>query len=216
MVIILLGPPGAGKGTQASRLARDYNLRLISMGDFLRNEVERDSSIGREVSPYLSGGELVPDEIIIRIVENLIGDSPKGIILDGFPRNLNQAQSLKRMLKDHPTRLVAIEITCSDREIIRRLSARRYCPKCQRIYNLITNPPKDDEICDDCKVSLRRRDDDREEVIRNRLSVYHRMTRPIIDYFRSEGEFYRVSGGIDEIYRELREIIDGDRSQVSR
>jgi len=186
------------------------------MGEHLREEVKKGSDIGAIVCDFLKAGNLVPDEVTVRVVEGLIGENPKGIILDGFPRNLSQARSLIQIMGRHPeVELVIIEINTPDDEIIRRLTARRQCSKCNRIYNLITDPPKDDEICDECKVKLIRRDDDKPEVIRNRLSLYHKETKPIIEYLKGHYPFYQVSGDIDATSKQIMEIIDGHRPQVS-
>ncbi len=194
--LIFLGPPGAGKGTQAERLAHRWHLRKISTGDILREAVRRDTPLGREARAYMERGDLVPDSVMLglirEVLQNLEGG---GFILDGFPRTLEQARGLDELLKEMGLRLHAVVLfQVPDEEIIQRLSARRVCPKCGATYNLITDPPKHDERCDRCGEPLVLRHDDHPETVRHRLEVYHRQTEPLIEYYRQQGLLREISG----------------------
>jgi len=198
--LILLGPPGAGKGTQAERLQDDFDIAYIATGDILRAAVADGTPLGRQAKRYMDAGELVPDEIIIGVIlECVEGDAARdGFLLDGFPRTTDQAEALQNALAKLDRRLTAVLcIDAPEEEIVRRLSGRRLCAKAGHVYNVHTDPPKRDEICDQDGSRLVQRDDDREETVRKRLEVYHRQTAPLVRYY-------------DE--RELLRRFDGTRS----
>jgi len=206
--IILLGPPGSGKGTQAELLSKKYGIPHIAMGDILREEVARGTSLGKKVNVYMSRGELVPDEIVIEVLKERIKkpDCKNGFILDGFPRTLNQAKALDTMLDELGFRIDAVVyIDVPDEEIVRRLSLRRTCRVCGRVYNLHYNPPKQDGKCDVCGGELFIRDDDKPEVIRNRLKVYNEQTRPLVSYYEESKLLVRVDGAnsIDNVFQQI-------------
>jgi len=206
--IILLGPPGSGKGTQAELLSKKYGIPHIAMGDILREEVARGTSLGKKVNVYMSRGELVPDEIVIEVLKERIKkpDCKNGFILDGFPRTLNQAKALDTMLDELGFRIDAVVyIDVPDEEIVRRLSLRRTCRVCGRVYNLYYNPPKQDGKCDVCGGELFIRDDDKPEVIRNRLKVYNEQTRPLVSYYEESKLLVRVDGAnsIDNVFQQI-------------
>ena len=208
MRIILLGPPGSGKGTQAELLSKKYGIPHIAMGDILREEVARGTSLGKKVYVYMSRGELVPDEIVIEVLKERIKkpDCKNGFILDGFPRTLNQAKALDTMLDELGFRIDAVVyIDVPDEEIVRRLSLRRTCRVCGRVYNLYYNPPKQDGKCDVCGGELFIRDDDKPEVIRNRLKVYNEQTRPLVSYYEESKLLVRVDGvnSIDNVFQQI-------------
>jgi len=192
-ILILLGPPGAGKGTIGSRLSEIYNLPLISSGDLLRENVNNNTELGKKANLYIKKGELVPDEIVVEIIKKRIekDDCKNGFILDGFPRTLEQAKILDKVINDS---IIVIYLYASDDFIIKRLSNRRICEKCGYIYHLINLPPKKDGICDKCGGKLIQREDDKPEIIKNRLNVYNTYTKVIIDYYEKKGNLYRVSG----------------------
>lgn len=208
MRIILLGPPGSGKGTQAGLLSKKYGIPHIAMGDILREEVARGTSLGKKVNVYMSKGELVPDEIVIEVLKERIKkpDCKNGFILDGFPRTLNQAKALDAMLDELGFRIDAVVyIDVPDEEIVRRLSLRRTCRVCGRVYNLHYNPPKQDGKCDVCGGELFIRDDDKPDVIRNRLKVYNEQTRPLVSYYEESKLLVRVDGvnSIDNVFQQI-------------
>ncbi|MHA1721537.1 MAG: adenylate kinase [Candidatus Baldrarchaeia archaeon] len=208
MRIILLGPPGSGKGTQAELLSKKYGIPHIAMGDILREEVARGTSLGKKVNVYMSRGELVPDEIVIEVLKGRIkkSDCRNGFILDGFPRTLNQAKALDTMLDELGFRIDAVVyIDVPDEEIVRRLSLRRTCRVCGRVYNLYYNPPKQDGKCDVCGGELFIRDDDKPDVIRNRLKVYNEQTRPLVSYYEESKLLVRVNGvnSIDNVFQQI-------------
>ncbi|MEM2150849.1 MAG: adenylate kinase, partial [Candidatus Bathyarchaeia archaeon] len=182
MRIVLLGPPGSGKGTYASRLAVILGVPHISTGDMVREEIRAQTEIGKRIKEYSDRGELVPDDIIIAmLVERLKKpDAQKGFILDGFPRTLRQAEELEKFSKID----LVVNLNVPDEIIIQRLSNRLVCKRCGAIYNRLTLKPKVDEVCDICGGELYQRDDDRPEVIRERLNVYRRSTEPLIYYYR--------------------------------
>jgi len=204
--IILLGPPGAGKGTQAKRIVEKTGLLHLSTGDILRDEVARGTELGKQAKAYMDRGDLVPDELIIGMIRGRIEDAD-GFILDGFPRTVAQAEALEQITPVD----VVIDIELERDEVIRRLSSRRVCRNCGRIYNLISNPPKVDGKCDACGGELYQRDDDRPEVIENRYDVYTSSTAPLIEFYRSRGLLVEVDGKADPdaIFARIMEIIGG-------
>ena len=210
MRIILLGPPGSGKGTQAKLLSKRYGIPHIAMGDILREEVARKTPLGEKVNVYMSKGELVPDEIVIEVLKKRLqeADCTNGFILDGFPRTLNQAKALDNMLSELNLKIDAvIYIEVPDEEIMKRLSLRRTCKVCGRIYNLHYNPPKQDGKCDVCGGELIIRDDDKPEVIKNRLKVYNEQTKPLVDYYENHRLLIRINGvnTIDSVFQQIVE-----------
>jgi adenylate kinase len=207
--IIFLGPPGAGKGTQAERLAEDLKIRKISTGDILREAVAKGTELGQRAKSYMERGELVPDEIILGIIEEAINDE-EGFILDGFPRNINQAKALDEMLARKGLNIThVIFLDVPDEEIIKRIAYRRVCLKCGAVYNLIFNPPKEDETCNNCGSKLVQREDDREEVVRKRLEVYRGSTEALIRIYEERGVLRRINGLGDreEVFRRIREAL---------
>lgn len=209
--IVFLGPPGAGKGTQASLLAEKYGIKKISTGDILREAVRKGTELGKKAKKYMDAGELVPDDIIIGLIEEQI-EGIDSFILDGFPRTIRQAEALDDLLAERGKPLThVVFVSVPDEEIVKRLTARRVCPKCGAVYNLIYNPPKRDEICDVCGTPLVQRSDDREDVIRNRLKVYRENTAPLIDYYREKGIFYEVDGvgKVEEVLERIEGVLKG-------
>jgi len=197
--IVMLGAPGAGKGTQAKRMAEAYGLPHISTGDIFRANLSQGTELGNQVKEYLDAGKLVPDELTCQIVADRLtdGDCVNGYILDGFPRSIPQAETFKNLLADRGEALdLAINIAVDDEEIVGRLAARRFCSKCGKIYNLKFDPPKDTSKCDDasCGGDLSQRSDDQEDTIRERLRVYHETTEPIIAFYDKEGVLKTVDG----------------------
>ena len=187
--IILLGPPGAGKGTQAKLLAAKNGLAHLSTGDILRDEVTRDTELGRKAKGYMNRGDLVPDELIIDMIEGRL-DEDGGFILDGFPRTVTQAEALEKITAID----VVINIALMRDEVIRRLSSRRVCRDCGKIYNLLYNSPKNEGVCDACGGDLFQREDDRRDVIENRYDVYIDATAPLINFYKERGLVKDVDG----------------------
>lgn len=189
MRIILLGPPGSGKGTQATRLVKRFSIPQISTGDILRESVKRKTELGKKAEVFMNKGELVPDDVVIGIIDDRIKkeDCKKGFILDGFPRTIAQAEALDKITKIDKV----IELDLSDETIINRLSNRRQCSKCGTIYG-IDIPPKKEGVCDKCGSSLYQREDDKVEAIKNRLEVYRKQTKPLVDYYRKKGLLVKI------------------------
>jgi adenylate kinase len=208
--LILLGPPGAGKGTQAERLREDFGLPHISTGDMLRAQVTAGSELGVQAKRYMDAGELVPDEVIIGMIVQRVSDADAGdgFLLDGFPRNEAQADALAQSLGGLDRRLTAVlAIEVPDEELIRRLSGRRVCVKNPaHIYHVELDPPKHEGICDQDGSRLIQREDDREETIRRRLEVYHRQTEPLIGYYEGAGQLRSFDGrrSPDEVHDRIR------------
>lgn len=208
--LILLGPPGAGKGTQADRLQADFRMPHISTGDMLRAQVAEGTKLGLEAKRYMNAGELVPDEVIISMITERIGreDARDGFLLDGFPRNAEQADALATALKALERTLNSVLlIDVPDEEVVRRLAGRRVCVKNPgHIYHVELDPPKREGVCDQDGARLIQRDDDAEETIRRRLEVYHAQTAPLIDYYDRTGLLRRFDGlrNADEVHRRIR------------
>jgi adenylate kinase len=214
MNLILLGPPGAGKGTQAQRLAASFDLTHLASGDVLRAERASGTDLGKRVAGYMDAGELVPDEIITEVMISRlrrIGDSA-GFLLDGFPRTVPQAESLDGALAASKRRLGGvIDISVPDQELIRRTSGRRTCPKCHAVYHVESKPPRREGVCDSDGEALVHRFDDKPEVVRQRLVAYREQTRPVTDYYRRAGLLHEVSGSgsVEEVYSALHGLVAG-------
>jgi adenylate kinase len=211
--LVLLGPPGVGKGTQGRRLAGDHGWALISTGEILRDAALRGTPLGLEARRRMDSGLLVSDEVMVGLVRDRSGesDAARGFVLDGFPRTVPQAEALDAMLSERGQRLDAvISLTASEAELVRRLSARRECPTCKRAYNLVSAPPRDGRHCDDHPgVELNQRADDREETVTKRLEVYREQTAPLIDHYRAQGRLTEVPGmgAVDEVYVQLKRAL---------
>lgn len=212
MRIVILGPPGSGKGTRAQLISKIYGIPVITTGDMLREAAAQDTESGRIADFYMKKGELVPDDIVVEVVEERLGrpDVEGGFILDGFPRNLAQARALDRILKKKGVSIDAVlKIDASTDSIIKRLSLRRSCPRCGAVYHLKYNPPRKDEVCDECGSGLIQRDDDREDIILYRMIVYEEQTRPILERYENMGKVRELNGEIeiDEIPGEVRRVL---------
>jgi adenylate kinase len=201
---VLVGPPGAGKGTQAQFIASHLAIPKISTGDIFRSNVTTGTALGRQAKDYMDRGDLVPDEVTIAMVTGRIQeeDAQAGFLLDGFPRNVPQAETLKKLLSGWDTRLdIVLELVVDDDEVVRRLSGRRTCRRCGRVWHATFDPPSRRDRCDDCDGELFQRDDDREETIRHRLDVYAQQTQPLIAFYADEGTLLGIdaTGPVEEI-----------------
>jgi adenylate kinase len=194
--LIMLGPPGAGKGTQAQRLVEDLRLPYIATGDMLRDAVRQDSELGRQARAHMEAGDLVPDELIIAVIMECVQhDCGDGFILDGFPRTIPQAQALESELDGVGRAVTAVLlIDAPDEEVIRRISGRRQCAEAGHVYNVHLDPPKQEGVCDQDGSPLEQRPDDAPEKVKRRLEVYHRQTTPLIDFYDQRGLLRRFDG----------------------
>ncbi len=206
--IIMLGAPGAGKGTQARQLSLRFNIPHISTGDILRESVKNRTSLGLKAKSYLDMGKLVPDEVIIDVVKERLSkdDCSNGFILDGFPRTIPQAEALNSHISD----IKVINIHVDEAELIKRLSGRRVCRKCGANYHIIYSPPTNEGICNMCGGELYQRDDDTEDTIKARLQVYKNQTAPLIDYYKKKNILSTVSGkgSIQDIFNEILKVLN--------
>lgn len=209
-VILMLGPPGSGKGTQAKQLVVHLGVPHISTGDMLREAVARGTELGKQAKTIMEAGKLVPDEMVDGIVKERVArpDARNGYILDGYPRTIKQAEVLEQLLDGN--QLLILDIEVEDEALVRRLSGRRTCQALGHIFHVNFNPSAKGDVCDKDGSPLVQRADDREEVIRRRLTVYHRDTAPLIDYFRVKPGFHQIEGnrGAEEIFGELQKIVD--------
>jgi adenylate kinase len=197
MRVVLVGPPGAGKGTQAEHIAKHYGIPAISTGDIFRANVAERTSLGEIAKSYMDEGELVPDDLTVAMVRDRLGrdDTHAGFLLDGFPRTLPQAESLSAMLDELGVPLDAVlKITVDDDEVVRRLSGRRICRSCGRTFHVEFDPPETEGVCDHCGGELYQRDDDRPETVRRRLQVYREQTRPLVEFYENRGLLRMVPG----------------------
>jgi adenylate kinase len=212
MRLVLLGAPGAGKGTQAKILVEKYGIPQISTGDLLRAAVAAGTPLGKEAKSYMDKGELVPDSVVLGMVEERLkqDDCKKGYILDGFPRNTKQAEALDKMLSSLNMSLTAaLSVDVPFEDLMKRLTGRRTCKACGQMYNVYFNPPKKEGVCDKCGGELFQRDDDKEETIKKRLDVYNAQTAPLIDYYGKKGILKSVAGtgSIDDIFKKVCDIL---------
>jgi adenylate kinase len=210
--LILFGPPGAGKGTQAERLRKDFELPYIATGDMLRENVKKRTELGKQAKEYMDAGDLVPDDLIVAMAADRLSqdDAQDGFILDGFPRTIEQAEALDRQLSELGRRVTAaLLIDVPDEEVIRRLSGRRMCVKSGHSYHVEFDPPKHEGVCDQDGSRLVQRDDDKPEVIENRLRVYHEKTKPLVDYYDERGLLRRIDGTRDpaDVHGHIRAVI---------
>ena len=210
--LILLGPPGAGKGTQAGRMVADYGIPHISTGDILRAAVKNQTQMGLEAKRYMDAGELVPDGVVIGIVRERLQepDTGKGFLMDGFPRTIPQAEALDAALEGLGRAITkTVVILVDEEDLVKRLSGRRICRSCQAPFHVLFGPPAAEGVCDTCGGELYQRDDDTEITVRNRLEVYHNQTEPLIDYYDRAGLVARIDGAQapDEVYASIREAI---------
>ncbi|MFQ6051660.1 MAG: adenylate kinase [Candidatus Hydrothermarchaeota archaeon] len=212
MHLILLGAPGAGKGTQAKMVAEKFGIPHIATGDILREAVKEGTQLGKEAVKYMEKGKLVPDEIVIGIIEERLreDDCKKGFVLDGFPRTIAQAEALDSVLDKIGIDLdLVIDLKVDKEELVRRISQRRICRSCEKPYHLTFNPPKVSGVCDECGGELYQRSDDTEETVRKRISVYEEQTFPLIDYYKKKGILKEVDGNrpIEEISESINKLL---------
>lgn len=208
MYILLMGPPGAGKGTQAANLVKKFQITHISTGDMFRAAVKEGTELGKQAKACMDAGKLVSDEITIGIVRERLAkpDCAKGFILDGFPRTVEQADALKKIMDDMGIKLTkALDITVPTALLIERAVGRRVCKKCGAAYHIKFNPSKKDGVCDACGGETYQRADDSEETMGNRLSVYEAQTKPLIDYYKKNGAYIAIDGSqaIDKVFQDV-------------
>jgi adenylate kinase len=223
--IILMGAPGAGKGTQAKLIAEQYAVPQISTGDILRDNVARGTELGREADPIMKSGGLVPDELMLAMVADRLKqpDAKRGFILDGFPRTVGQAEWLDEFLRSasfdgHRIPAVVVYIRVSYNQLLQRLTGRRTCPVDGRIYNIYSQPPKNDELCDSCGSRLVQRKDDKEDVISERLKSYERQTLPLVEYYSRKGTLHELNGEapVEQVTAETLAIIESSSAAGTR
>ena len=213
MHILLMGPPGAGKGTQAEKLIDAYKIPHISTGDMFRAAVSQGTELGKEAKRYMDAGGLVPDVVTIGIVREGLAkpECAKGFILDGFPRTQEQAVALDGILQDLGIKLTGVvNIEVPDKDLVDRVTGRRICKKCGATYHITFNPPKVEGICDKCGGDLYQRDDDKAETVKNRLAAYHSQTEPLISYYKKQGIYISIDGTqpIDKVYSAVKSSLD--------
>jgi adenylate kinase len=211
MNLILIGPPGSGKGTQAELLREKNGFVHYSTGEVFRDHIARKTRVGLDVEGYVTSGRLVPDEVVLQVVNAFVAEhAGKKTLFDGFPRTGPQAKGLDKVLAEYRVIVdMAVLVDLPDDEVVKRLTARRQCRKCSKIYNLTFKPSKVANVCDDCGGELYQREDDSEETIRDRLAVYHQQTEPVLLYYSEQRKLERVAGelGRDRVYQEILKLI---------
>ncbi|MFD7492060.1 adenylate kinase [Streptomyces sp. NPDC059832] len=217
MRIVLVGPPGAGKGTQAAYLAKNLSIPQISTGDLFRANISQGTDLGKRARAFMDAGQLVPDEVTIGMAKDRMSqpDAENGFLLDGFPRNVGQAEALDAMLKDEGTKLDAVlDLEVPEDEVVKRIAGRRICRNDgSHVFHVTYNPPKAEGVCDVCGGELYQRDDDTEDTVRTRLEVYHTQTEPIIDYYRAQNLVVTISalGKVNDVTERAMEALKSDQ-----
>ena len=214
MVIIMLGAPGTGKGTVSGMLSNELNIPQVSTGDIFRKHIQEQTELGKLAQSYISQGKLVPDDVTIDLVKDRLqkDDVKDGIILDGFPRTVKQAEELDKILKEMDKKVsMTVNLTTPEDELIERIVNRRQCPNCKAIYNLILNPPKEENVCDKCGHTLSKRDDDNEKTFKGRLKTYFSETSPLVDYYKGQNKLFsaEVSQRINKMGKDVTEDVVG-------
>ncbi|MCI8938790.1 MAG: adenylate kinase [Dorea sp.] len=213
MKIIMLGAPGAGKGTQAKKIAGKYNIPHISTGDIFRANIKNGTELGKKAKTYMDQGLLVPDELVVDLVVDRVNqeDCANGYVLDGFPRTIPQAEALTKALKELGQKMdYAIDVDVPDANIVNRMSGRRACVGCGATYHMVYAPTKQEGVCDSCGGELILRDDDKPDTVQKRLNVYHEQTQPLIEYYTREGILRKVDGTIDieEVFGQIVKLLE--------
>lgn len=216
MKIVFMGPPGAGKGTQAEKIIENYQIPHISTGDMFRKAIKDQTELGMEAKRYMDQGALVPDHVTIGIVKDRLSESDckSGFLLDGFPRTVDQAKALDEILTSLDSKIDYVINIDVDLDILKeRLTGRRICRSCGATYHMIFNPPKNADVCDKCGGELYQRKDDNEETVGNRLNVYVSQTKPLLDYYSLAGNLVNINGqqSIDLVFEEIREVLGGNK-----
>jgi adenylate kinase len=218
MRIILLGPPGSGKGTQGGKIEQKYGFPKISTGDLLREAVQNKTALGKKAEAAMNRGDLVSDEIVMQMVEARISreDCTKGYILDGFPRNIKQAQLLEGIPNQLPE--VVLDFQMSEKKLIERLSSRRICSQCGSIYNISVKAPTQPGVCDACRAQLVQRQDDMPEVILERLRIYHRETEPLIAFYQKKANYHPIQGdrSIESVFQTIQTVLNAEMTKSNR
>jgi len=208
-IVIFLGPPGSGKGTQAKQVAESFKIPHISTGDLFRENLKNNTELGKKVKDYMDAGKLVPDEIVIDMLKTRVSlpDSKTGYVLDGFPRSIPQAEALEALISGKNYKVINLQV--SDDEVVRRIEGRRSCAECGALYNKYSNPSKLGELCEKCKEELMQRSDDTKEVVEERLRQYHAQTAPLIDYYKQKGRLNNIDGEQDpkKVLQEIMSIL---------
>ena len=209
----MLGPPGAGKGTQARKICEELKFSHVSTGDMLREAVRRQTDLGKKATAFMESGDLVPDEIVDAIVAERLGckECSSGFVLDGYPRSIHQAQFLQSLFDKTDMRFLSIGVRVEDKTLIERLSSRWTCPKCGKMFNASMDPGKINGLCDACGTGLTKRKDDTAEVVAERLQVYHTITQPLIEHYQKLGKYFEVDGErpIKDIFNTIMSLIKG-------
>ncbi|MET3684012.1 adenylate kinase [Alkalibacillus flavidus] len=214
MNLILMGLPGAGKGTQAEKIVEKYDIPHISTGDMFRSAIKEGTPLGKEAKSYMDAGDLVPDEVTVGIVKERLSkpDCKEGFLLDGFPRTVAQAEALENLLTELETSLdYVLHVKVPEEKLVERLTGRRICPECGATYHVEFNPPKEDGKCDIDGATLMQREDDQPETVKNRLSVNMEQTKPLLDFYNDKGYLVDVNGDqhIDHVFEQVDDIIGG-------
>lgn len=212
MKVIMLGAPGAGKGTQAIKIADKYGIPHISTGDIFRYNIKNNTELGKKAKTYMDQGKLVPDELTCDLLLDRVAkdDCKNGYILDGYPRTIPQAEVLEKALNEKGDSIdFAINVNVPDDNIVNRMSGRRTCPQCGETYHIVYNAPKKEDVCDKCGSALIQRDDDKPETVRKRLAVYHEQTEPLVEYYKNKGKYKEVDGtkSMDDVFSDICAIL---------
>ncbi|MDY6325604.1 MAG: adenylate kinase [Catonella sp.] len=212
MKVIMLGAPGAGKGTQAIKIADKYGIPHISTGDIFRYNIKNNTELGKKAKTYMDQGKLVPDELTCNLLLDRVAkdDCKNGYILDGYPRTIPQAEVLEKALNEKGDSIdFAINVNVPDDNIVNRMSGRRTCPQCGETYHIVYNAPKKEDVCDKCGSALIQRDDDKPETVQKRLAVYHEQTEPLVEYYKNKGKYKEVDGtkSMDDVFSDICAIL---------